>query len=184
MALRTSVFIATSLDGFIAREDDTLDWLYGQATDIPVDEDEDYGYREFMDSVDALVMGRRTFEKVVTFGSWPYGDKPVFVLSHDGVAIPEELIDRVRTLTGEPKEVAEILEKNGHNHVYLDGGNTIQGFARAGLLDTLIITRIPVLLGQGVPLFGSLSQDIRLNHGETRAFPNGFVQSRYRVIRP
>jgi dihydrofolate reductase len=176
--MRVSVFIATSLDGFIAREDGGIDWL-------PSDESfdgEDHGYQEFIDSVDALVMGRNTYELVQSFGiDWPYGEKPVFVLTTRPLEIPENIADSVSVLSGSPAEIVQRLEEQGYQHLYVDGGATIQGFLREGLIQTLIITRIPVLLGGGIPLFGAIPHDIRLRHIETRQFDNGLVQSKYEI---
>jgi dihydrofolate reductase len=170
------VFIATSLDGFIARPDGAIDWL-------PTDTSEDFGYNAFMESVDALVMGRETFELVLTFGGWPYGDKPVFVLTSSpaGIAPPSGAV--CEALAGAPHEIVAALSARGHARVYLDGGITIQRFLAAGLVDRMIITRIPVLLGRGRPLFGDVPNDVSLEHVTTRAFPSGLVQSEYRVRR-
>ncbi len=170
-----AVFIATSLDGYIARADDDIDWL-----ERPGGEG-DYGYAAFMASVDALVMGRRTYEKVRTFGTWPYGKKRVVVLSSGEVVIPEAIRPHVEVRGGAPADVLRALGAEGVRRVYVDGGQTIQHFLRAGLVRELILTRIPVLLGAGIPLFGPLGGDIELTHVETQAFPNGLVQSRYRI---
>ncbi len=181
MNLKCSVFIATSLDGYIARPDGGIDWLSG-----PGDEDsyaEDHGFQAFFDSIDSLVMGRVTFEQVLTFGEWPYGEKKVVVLSHASPNIPEHLSEVVEIMSGEPGEIVQRLAESGYRHAYVDGGVTIQGFLRAGLIDELIITTLPVLIGQGLPLFGGLEQDIHLEHIETRAFKSGLVQSRYQVVK-
>ena len=170
--MKASVFIATSLDGFIARLDGGLDWL-------PADGGEPHGYDEFMATVDALVIGRKTFETVLTFDAWPYGTKPVVVLS----TRPSELrapADAVCDfMDGTPDEIVTRLTQRGMKHLYIDGGVTIQGFLKAGLIQRLTITRIPVLLGSGISLFGSLPRDIRLEHVATRSYPSGMVQSEY-----
>ena len=176
--MKASVYIATSVDGFIAREDGNIDWL-------PSGEDaagEDYGYQDFMDSVDALVIGRNTYELVLSFGKWPYGEKPVVVLSSKNIAIPDNLPNSVSTLSGTPSEIVEQLSEKGYQHLYIDGGKTIQGFLRKGLIQTLIITKIPILIGSGIPLFGELPQDIKLRLLETCQFDNGIVQSKYEVL--
>ncbi len=177
--LKASVYIATSLDGFIARENGDLDWL-------PAIENapggEDYGYKEFMDSVDVIVLGRNTYEKVLTFGGWPYGKKPVVVLSSRPVDIPTTIASSVTRTFGTPAEILTGLSEHGSKHAYVDGGKTIQRFLGAGLIQQLIITRIPVLIGNGIPLFGPLSRDIKFHHLETRQFPNGLIQSRYEVV--
>ncbi|MCB0176268.1 MAG: dihydrofolate reductase [Anaerolineae bacterium] len=184
--MKASVYIATSLDGFIARPDGALDWLPGAEGDnagIETPEGEDYGYQEFMDSVDGLVMGRNTFEVVLGFGGdWPYGQKRVFVLSRRPVDIPDSIAGSVEWLTGSPREVIDQLTERGLTHLYVDGGLTIQGFLAEGLIQQLIITHIPVLIGQGIPLFGPVPHDIKLRHIETLSFANGLVQSRYEVV--
>jgi dihydrofolate reductase len=169
---RASVFIATSLDGFIAREDGALDWL-------PGDDVEDHGYHEFFASVDALVMGRKTFETVLGFGAWPYGPKQIIVLtsSPSAVVIPKGAV--CEAMDGPPQEIVARLGERGMRHLYIDGGVTIQRFLEAGVIQRLIITRIPVLLGAGIPLFGPLSRDVRLKHVATRSYPSGLVQSEY-----
>ena len=175
--MTVSVFIATSLDGFIARPDGALDWL-----PPPPDEGDDFGYHAFMDQIDTLVMGRHTYEMVRGFSDWPYGSKRVVVLTTAGVEIPSALTDRVEAWSGTPKEIAGRLTAQGSRHVYLDGGRTIQAFLRAGLVDEVILTRVPVLIGAGLPLFGALNGDVQMEHVETTAHENGLVQSRYRVL--
>jgi len=176
--LKTTVYIATSVDGFIARPDGGIDWLH--STPSP-SEGEDYGYRAFMDTVDVLVMGRNTYELVRTFGEWPYGDKPVVVLTSRGVDIPESIRETVESMSDSPEDVVRRLAARGANHLYIDGGKTIQGFIAAGLIQRLIITKIPILIGTGIPLFGPLPADVKLRHIETRQYPSGLVQSEYEV---
>lgn len=171
--MKASVFIGTSVDGFIARANGDLDFL-------PPGGGEPHGYDEFMATVDALVIGRKTFETVLAFSTWPYGEKPVFVLSTRPLA-PAPAGAVVEHLSGEPAEIVTRLEARGIRHIYVDGGITIQRFLRAGLIQRLIITRVPVLIGDGVPLFGALPHDIRLRHIATRHYPSGLVQSEYQV---
>jgi dihydrofolate reductase len=178
VSIKVSVFIATSLDGFIARSDGDLDWLTGAES---TSTEQDYGYQEFMDTVDTIVLGRNTFELVLTFDTWPYSGKNVVVLSSKPSAVPSHLVDEVEWLSLPPQRLAERLAAQGATHLYVDGGKTIQGFLRAGLIDELTITRVPVLIGTGVPLFGPLDHDVRLTHIATQQFENGFVQSKYRV---
>jgi dihydrofolate reductase len=178
VSIKASVFIATSLDGFIARSDGDLDWLTAAQS---ASTEQDYGYQEFMDTVDTIVLGRNTFELVSTFDSWPYSGKKVVVLSSKPSAVPPRLVDDVEWLSLPPQDLAERLAAQGATHLYVDGGKTIQGFLRAGLIDELTITRVPVLIGTGVPLFGPLDHDVRLTHIATQEFENGFVQSKYRV---
>ena len=172
--MKASVFIGASVDGFIARTNGDLDWL-------PPGGGEPHGYDEFMATVDALVIGRKTFETVLSFDAWPFGTKPVFVLSTNPplAAAPKEAV--VEHMSGTPAEIASQLADRGIAHIYVDGGITIQRFLRAGLIQRLIITRVPVLIGEGVPLFGALPADIRLRHVATRHYPSGLVQSEYHV---
>jgi len=181
MAPRCSVFIATSLDGFIARPNGALDWLPGSDGQTSK---EDYGYREFFDSIDTLVIGRKTYTLATSFPEWPYAGKRVMVLSSRFPATGNVLGANVEGVCATPRELMQRLHAEGSRHVYVDGGTTIQGFMRAGLVQALTLTRIPVLLGTGIPLFGPVEQDIRLRHLSTRSFPNGFVQSRYLVEPP
>ena len=176
--MKASVFIATSLDGFIARENGDIDWLMGDEEES----EEDYGFEEFMDTVDYLVMGRNTFEKVLSFDEWLYGDTPVVVLTHREPEIPERLTGSVEVMSGSPGEIVHRLSARGAEHLYIDGGKTIQGFLRAGLIQRLTISTIPVLIGTGIPLFGPLSQDIKLTLVKTRQYPGGMIQSEYEVL--
>eukprot|EP01031_Cornospumella_fuschlensis_P037907 gene37907-46052_t len=156
-----SVFIATTLDGFIARKNGDIDWLDKANEKVPAGED--CGYQEFMDSVDALVMGRNTFEKVLTFGDWPYASKPVHVLSSQkALAIPESLHDKVFHTNDAPHELLKRLTAEGHKRVYVDGGRTIQSFIRCGLISDFTITIIPILLGEGISLFDKLDKEVPL----------------------
>jgi dihydrofolate reductase len=172
--VRTTVFIGTSLDGFIARRTGALDFL-----DVP--DMDDGGYTAFAATVDALVMGRHTYDIVLTFGGWPYGEKPVFVLSAREIPVPSGA--RVERLSGAPAKIVAELEARGYQHLYVDGGITVQRFLDAGLIDRLIVTRVPVLIGEGIPLFGPLTRDIRLTHVDTRTLAGGLVQSEYLVAR-
>jgi dihydrofolate reductase len=168
--MTASVFVGTSLDGFIARRNDSFDFL-------PADGGEPHGYTEFMAGIDAIVMGRRTFEVVAKFESWPYpADKRVVVLTHR--PLPDGF--PVEAMSGTP---AEIVARLAGLHLYVDGGETVQEFLRAGEIQRIIVTRVPVLIGDGIPLFGPLPHDVRLRHVATRAFPSGLVQSEYEVAR-
>jgi dihydrofolate reductase len=170
-----STFIGTSLDGFIARPNGNFDFL-------PVDGGEPHGYNEFFASIDALVIGRKTFETVLAFPEWPYGKKPVIVLSTrklDFSKLPDASVEQ---MSEAPAEIVARLTARGFHHLYIDGGVTIQEFLRAGQIQRLIITRVPVLIGQGVPLFGSLLHDIKLKHIETKTYASGLVRTEYEVI--
>jgi dihydrofolate reductase len=177
--MKVSVFVATSVDGYIARENGGIDWLNAGGD---AGSGEDYGYREFINSVDGFVMGRHTYEKVLSFGSWPYGKKPVIVLSSRKVDIPKNISKTVSWITASPKEVVKDLTKEGLKHLYVDGGRTIQNFLKEGLIQEMIITMVPILIGSGIPLFGSLPHDVKLRSMRTRQFDDGLVQCRYQVI--
>ena len=170
-----SVFIGTSVDGFIARPDGGLDFL-------PADGGEPHGYDEFFASIDALVIGRKTYETVKAFPEWPYGGKRVIVLSTRPLEFPKPSGANVEQMSGDPAEIVRKLEANGLRHVYVDGGVTIQQFLRAGLIQRLIITHVPVLIGQGIPLFDTLPGDVRLKHVATQTYPSGLVKTEYEVI--
>jgi dihydrofolate reductase len=172
--MTVSVFIGASVDGFIARANGDLDWL-------PAGGGEPHGYDEFMTSVDAIVIGRKTFETVLGFETWPYGGKRVVVLSSRPLDFSGVRGGVVEQMAGTPAEIVSRLAASGSHNLYVDGGITIQGFLRAGLIERLIITRVPVLIGDGVPLFGKLPSDVRLRHVATRHYPSGLVQSEYLV---
>jgi dihydrofolate reductase len=173
-SLTASVFVGISVDGFLARPDHGLDFL-------PPDGGEAHGYTEFLATVDAIVLGRNTYDKVLTFGEWPYGRLPVIVLSSrplDPPADPDAVVERQ---AGEPAALVAALAARGFRHLYVDGGLTIQGFLRAGLIQRLVLTRVPVLIGRGIPLFGPLARDLPLRHVATRSYASGLVQSEYRI---
>jgi len=164
-----------SVDGFLARPDDTFDFLH-------TGEQEPHGFQEFLASVDVVVIGRRTFEVVLKLGHLAlYGNKPVIVLS--GRPLDLSLVKGaiVERRSGEPAEITGQLKARGFKHAYLDGGVTIQRFLAAGCINRLVITRVPVLIGAGIPLFGPVPRDIQLRHVETRSYPGGLVQSEYSV---
>lgn len=173
--MTASVFIGTSVDGFIARPNGDLDFL-------PEGGGEPHGYNEFIASVDAIVIGRNTFETVLAFEAWPYGDKRVIVLSSRLLDLSGVRGGVVEQMAGAPAQIVSQLAARGVRHLYVDGGITIQGFLRAGAIQRLIITRVPVLIGEGVPLFGSVPRDIRLRHVATRHYASGLVQSEYEVV--
>jgi dihydrofolate reductase len=170
-----SVFIGTSLDGFIARPNGSFDFL-------PEGGGEPHGYNEFIATIDALVIGRNTFEAVLAFPEWPYGDKRVVVLSSRPIDLSKVPGGVVEQMAGPPAEIVSKLAASGAHHLYIDGGITIQNFLRAGLIQCLIITRVPVLIGEGIPLFGALPRDVRLRHMATQHYPSGLVKSEYEVV--
>jgi len=170
------VFIARSLDGYIAGKHGELDWLNA----IPNPEKSDMGYVKFMEGVDALVMGRNTFETVCGFeGEWPY-TKPIFVMSRTLDAIPEQYKEKAALVHGTIPEIVEKINKKGYKNLYIDGGVTIQNFLKEDLIDELIITTIPILLGGGIPLFHELPKSLDFELLSSEVFLSQIVQSRYR----
>ena len=171
------VFIATSLDGFIAKPDGDIQWLLERD-----DPSEDHGYNSFISNIDGIVMGSGTYEKVTAMDEWYY-TKPVIVLSKNLApsSVPERLKDKLKILNLTPCEVMNYLAKEGWKRVYVDGGQVIQSFLKENLIEDMVITKVPVLIGQGRPLFGYLKEDISLKHLKTTSFPSGLVQSHYRL---
>jgi dihydrofolate reductase len=183
--MKVSVYIATTLDGFIARKDGSLDWLPGSDGEVdPELEGEDFGYAEFTSTVDVLIMGRNTYELVLSFGEWPYGDKRVIVISSTLKSLCDTLPSNVELRSCSVQELHAEMQQSGAKHLYIDGGKTIQSLLKAELITDLILARVPVLIGEGIPLFGSLNQDILLHHNTTQSFKNGFVQSHYQPKKP
>lgn len=168
------VFIATSLDGYIARKDGGLDWL--TSVERP---GEDYGYKVFADSVDVLITGRGTYDTVLAFPTWPYAGKRVIVLTHG----KRESRHGEEFFSGDPRELLQKLEREGVKRAYVDGGKVIQSFLAAGLIDELTISIIPVLLGSGIPLFAPELPELKLKLEQTRGYESGLVQVRYSVVR-
>jgi dihydrofolate reductase len=170
--MKLSVFCGVSVDGFLARPDHSLDFL-------DTGEQEPHGFEEFYSSVDVVVIGRKTFEVVLTFGKWFYGKKQVVVLSSRPLDFSTVKGGTVEQMSGEPAEIVSQLKARGFKHAYIDGGNTIQRFLTAGVIDRLVITRVPVLIGSGISLFGPVPGDINLQHIATRTYKGGLVQSEY-----
>lgn len=180
MDIRCSVFIAASIDGFIARPNGDIEWLH-----LPEYETAKLNgvtYERFIATVDALVMGRKTLEEILSFPEWPYEGTPVIALSRQPLQIPAHLEGKVEVMAGDVTSLVATLAERGMKHLYIDGGQTIQAFLEAGLVNELIITRIPVLLGQGIPLFSQIGRELELRHIGTHESDNGFVQSRYQVM--
>jgi len=174
---KVSVFIATSLDGYISKEDGNVDWLDTAHKAAPPGED--FGYAEFMKTIDTIVMGRNTFEKVLTFDSWLYTGKHVVVLSRSMTEVPKNL-DAVSVTQEQPKALLKRLHAENVRHVYVDGGITIQNFLAEGLIDDMIISTLPVLLGRGRPLFGTNSRGMtQLKLQYTKSFGGALTQSKY-----
>jgi dihydrofolate reductase len=186
MGVQVCAFLATSLDGFIAREDGNIDWLEEANARVP--DGEDCGFGKFFASVDTLVLGRKSFEKVLSFPQWPYGEKPVYVMSKKGIKIPEHLARTVSSTDQSPQRLISSLEALGMKRIYIDGGQIVRAFLSAGLLDELTITRIPVLIHNGISLFGTspydtevMSRDLWMELAECQSWPFGFVQDVWRA---
>ena len=170
--MQCSVYIDTSLDGFIARKNDALDWL-----SIVSRPKEDYGYKRFADSVDTMILGRKTYDVVLGFGAWPYAGKRSIVMTH------ETRVSRhgEEFFAGSPAELVERLRREGSKRAYVDGGAVIQQFLAADLVDDMTLSIIPILLGEGVPLFGAIGRDVHLRLAASRSFESGLVQLEYAV---
>lgn len=175
--MQTAVFIATSLDGYIARPDGALDWLL-RSEYSP--EGEDFGYADFIASVSCVVMGRQTFEQVLSFDDWFYHGKRLVVISRSKAAVPDGFALGAESFVGSLNDLIQQLQDQGETRLYIDGGQLIQSCLSADLIDEMIITRVPVLLGAGRPLFGTLPADLKFQHQHTQAYANGLVQSHYR----
>jgi dihydrofolate reductase len=171
--MKTTVYVGTSLDGFIAREDGDIDWLVKYQNKEVHD-----SYHEFISRIDAMVIGRGTFEKVITFPEWPY-EKKVFVLSISLKQIPETLNEKAILVAMEPAALLSYLSDKGFSNIYVDGGKVIQSFLKEDLIDELIITKVPELIGSGIPLFGYLNNDLRFEHIRTNIYSDGLVKSQY-----
>jgi dihydrofolate reductase len=172
--VKLSVFCGVSVDGFLARPDHSLDFL-------ETGEQEPHGFEEFYNSIDVVVIGRKTFDVVLTFGEWPYGKKQVVVLSSNPLNFSSIKNGVVEQMSGEPSEVVTQLKARNFKHAYIDGGITIQRFLSSGMIDRMIVTRVPILIGTGIPLFGPIPHDINLRHVATRTFKGGLVQSEYEL---
>ena len=171
--MKTTVYIGTSLDGFIARKNDDIDWLTKFANEEAVN-----AYAELVSRIDAIVIGRGTFEKVLTFPSWPY-EKNVFILSSSMKQVPEKVKDKATILSMKPAAVLKYLAEKGFSSIYVDGGKVIQDFLKENLIDELIISKVPIIIGTGIPLFGYLDTDIQFDHTKTAVASNGLVRSYY-----
>lgn len=171
--MRTTVYVGTSLDGFIARKDGDIDWLVKYQNKEVHD-----SYHEFISRIDAMLIGRGTFEKVITFPEWPY-EKKVFVLSSSLKQIPDTLNEKATLVAMKPAALLSYLADKGFSNIYVDGGKVIQSFLKEDLIDELIITRVPELIGSGIPLFGDLDNDLRFEHIRTNIYSDGLVKSQY-----
>jgi dihydrofolate reductase len=179
---KTKIYIAATVDGFIARPNGSIDWLEHDS------KGQDYGWEAFRQSIDALVLGRRTYEQVLGFGvDWPYRELATFVwsrtLTNDD--IPAGLAEeKVEASALPPAALLDELAERGLHSVWIDGGQTLQAFLAAGQVDVVTVTRIPILIGRGMPLFGDLPDDVHLEHLDSQFFDSGVVQSSYAVGKP
>lgn len=184
--MKCSVFIATSVDGMIARKDGSVDWLHtaGDST-VDLGDQADMGFNDFLDSVDCIIMGRKCMDVIsnmdLTDEQWPYGDLRIVVLSNTLKEAPYNMKGKVSMYSGDLKLLLDHLESEGYRHAYIDGGTTIQQFLQMKLIDEMTITRAPIILGEGIPLFGQTTKDIDLTELKANAFANDFVQLRYKV---
>lgn len=174
--MKTVAYLAVSLDGYIADKNGGVDWL----NEIPSPDQSDYGFAEFMKSIDAIVMGANTFKVVQSFGVWPY-EKPVFVASNSVKKVPEDYEDRITLVQGDVREMLDGIRDLGHERLYVDGGTLVQNCLQAGILDEMIITQIPIILGSGIPLFVEFENSIHLEHKETKVIGVGLVKSHYLI---
>jgi len=172
-AMKVLVYIGTSLDGFIARKDGDIDWLVQFANDEAIQ-----AYKEFINSIDAIIIGRGTFEKVLSFPTWPY-EKEVFVLSTSIKQVPD-INKKVTVLSMKPKQLLKYLSDEGFSNIYVDGGKVIQDFLKEDLVDELIISKAPIIIGSGIPLFSYLENDLQFEHIRTKVQSNGLVRSYYK----
>lgn len=185
--MKFSVFIATSADGFIATKDGGVDWLHSAGKkDVDMGDNADMGFQKFIDSVDCMIMGRKTMEVISSFNlppeHWPYGDLKIIVLSNSLKEFPDNMKDKnMEFFSGEISTLVEKLEKEGYSNAYVDGGTTIQQFIQHKLVTQMTISRAPILLGEGIPLFGKTDEPISLENAEATVAPNDFIQVKYDV---
>ena len=181
MSIKCSVYLASSIDGFIAGKDGDIQWLH--RPEYAVEQLNGLGYEDFIATVDAIVMGRHTFEKVLTFSDWPYENVHVMVLSEKGLTIPFHLAEKVSIDSGNPDDIVRRLGSKGMKHLYIDGGKTVQRFLKAHRIDEITITQVPILIGGGISLFDSLGIEVPLKLIASSESKNGMVQVRYKVLR-
>mgnify|MGYP001417895628 CR=1 FL=1 len=184
--MKCSVYIATSVDGFIAKKDGSVDWLHTAGNpEADMGDQIDMGFAKYMSSVDCLIMGRKCMQTISNMDlnpeQWPYGETRIIVLSKTVKQAPDNVKDKIEMYSGDLQALVSKLESEGHQHAYIDGGTTIQSFINLQMIDEITITRAPILLGEGIPLFGKTSKDIKLEQTQAIAFTNDFVQVKYTV---
>ncbi len=178
--VKVSVFIGTSLDGYISRSDGSIDWL--EKANEKVTSGDDFGFSSFLNSIDMLIMGRKTFEHVLTFENWLYKDKKIIVMSTKQIEIPRNMMETVTVTKESPNQLIERLSDETIKHIYVDGGMVIHSFLASGLVNEIIVTIVPILIGNGKSFSGILPMDISLQHLKSTTFESGFVQIHYRVV--
>jgi len=184
--MKCSVFIATSTDGYIADENGSLDWLQVSGNqEADMSENPDMGFAGYVSSVDCMVMGRKCMETISSFNltseQWPYGDIKIYVLSNTLKTVPENLSGKAEMYAGVLSDLVCKLEQDGYKHAYIDGGSTITSFLNQQLINEITITRVPVILGGGIPLFGKLEKPVQLREASATVFPNDYIQIKYSV---
>jgi dihydrofolate reductase len=184
--MKCSVFIATSVDGYIATEDGGVDWLHSAGNpDVDLGDEADMGFADYMANIDCMIMGRKCMEKISSFNlspeQWPYGDIRIIVLSNTIKEPPANLHGKVEIYSGEITTLISNLETSGLKHAYIDGGTTITSFINLELINELCLTRAPILLGSGRPLFGKMKKQIKLEKALAKTYPNDFIQVNYKV---
>jgi dihydrofolate reductase len=184
--VKCSVFIATSADGYIATNDGDIDWLQ-QPVNLQTDKKDklDMGFSSYINSVDCMIMGRNSMEKIASFNlneeQWFYGDLEIFALSNSLNEVPDNLRGKVKIHQGDIPSLLSTLEARGFQHAYIDGGKTITSFLNLGLINEMTITLVPIILGEGIRLFGKTNQYIRLVKSQAEAYTNDFIQVKYNI---
>ena len=184
--MKCSVFIATSADGYIATSEGAVDWLHTSGNqDADMSANPDMGFHHFIASVDCMIMGRKCMQTLADFNlapeQWPYGDIKIYVLSHSVSVAPENMRNKVEMYSGDILALINKLASDGYQHAYIDGGKTITAFINQQLINEMIITKAPIILGEGIPLFGKIEKPIKLLEANATAFPNDFIQIKYSV---
>lgn len=184
--MKCSVFIASSVDGFIAKEDGSVDWLHTAGnSDVDLGDRADMGMNEFMTTIDCMIMGRKCMDTIsnmnLSADQWPYGDIKIIVLSNTVKEAPGNMKDKVEMYSGKLETLINKLENKGFKHAYIDGGTTIQQFINLKMINEITLTLAPVLLGEGKALFGKTFKDIKLHKAQATAYPNDFIQVKYEV---
>ena len=190
--MKCSMFIAPSVDGFIAKEDGGVDWLETVGDSVSkIDEKSELmkyfndSFKNYMKSIDCMIMGRKLMEVLSSFNlspeQWPYGDIRIIAISDTLNKVPKNLSKYVEMYSGSIPTLISKLEKQGYKKAYIDGGITITSFFNLGLINEITLTLAPILLGRGIPLFGNFSKQIKLTDAKATAFPNNFIELKYKV---